>query len=231
MSNEEVLVYLKRQRERYKKMISRGEKSAFITEIVNYLKISRGHAIRCLSGKSQVRQKKPGPAFRYGPDLLVHLKRLYFLMRRPCSKRMRSAVKLWMASYENHVGDLGTEQKAKLMEISPASIDRLLSRTRREHGLATTHAPTSAWYKSHVPIRARDWSIKSPGHLQGDTVSHCGDSGAGLFASTLTLTDIDSEWTENRAFLTKSAVRVREALGGIEAALPFTPSSSTQAAS
>lgn len=222
MSHEDVLVYLNRQRERYRELVSRKEKSALITEVMIFLRITRGHAVRCLGGKSQIRHPKPGPAFRYGPDLLVHLKRLYFLMRRPCSKRMRAAMAIWLPAYERRVSDLLPEQRQKLLEISPASIDRLLSRTRSEQGLSTTHAPTSAWYKAHVPIRARDWNIKTPGHLQGDTVSHCGDSAAGLFASTLTLTDIDSEWTENRAFLTKSAARVKEALGRIEARLPFT---------
>jgi hypothetical protein len=222
MSNEDTLIYLNRQRERYRELTSRKERSALVSEVCKFLNISRDHAIRCLNGKSQVRHTKPGPAYLYGPDLIVHLKRLYFLMRRPCSKRMHPAMALWMPSYERHVSDLKAEQRQKLLSMSPASIDRLLARTRQEHGLSTTHAPTTAWYKVHIPIRARDWNIKSPGHLQGDTVSHCGDSGAGFFASTLTLTDIDSEWTENRAFLTKSAARIKEALSEIEASLPFT---------
>ena len=221
MSNEDTLVYLNRQRERYRELISRKEKSALVTEVCKFLQISRDHAIRCLNNRSQVRHHKPGPAHLYGPDLIVHLKRLYFLMRRPCSKRMQDAIPLWLVFYERHFSDLSREQKEKLLKISPASIDRLLSRTRKEHGLATTHVPRGAWYKAHVPIRARDWNIKSPGHLQGDTVSHCGDSGAGLFASTLTLTDIDSGWTENRAFLTKSAAKVRDALSDIETKIPF----------
>jgi len=221
MSNGDKLVYLTRQRERYRELISRKEKSDLITEVSNYLQISRDHAIRCLNGKSQMRQRKPGPEFRYGLDLLVHLKKLYFLMRRPCSKRMSEAMSLWLPFYERHVPNLSPQQKEKLLAMSPSSIDRLLARVTPEHGLATTRAPTSAWYKTHVPIRAKDWNIKSPGHLQGDTVSHCGDSGAGIFASTLTLTDIDSGWTENKVFLTKSAARVREALEEIEKGLPF----------
>lgn len=221
MSNQDILTYLSRQRERYRELVTRKEKSLLITEVMLYLAITRDHAIRCLGGKSQVRYRKPGPAFLYGPDLFAHLKRLYFLMRQPCGKRMHAAVRLWLPSYESRVSDLKLEQKEKLLTMSPATIDRFLKPIRQEHGLSTTHAPNSAWYKAHVPIRARDWNIKSPGHLQGDTVSHCGDSGAGLFASTLTLTDIDSEWTENRAFLTKSAARVREALGDIESHLPF----------
>ena len=144
MSNEDVLVYLKRQRERYQELVSRLEKSALITEVMNYLQVTRGHAIRCLGGKARLRQRKPGPAFRYTEDLLKHLKRLYFLMRRPCSKRMHAAMNIWIASYEQHVQDLSPEQKQKLLEISPASIDRLLSCTRSEHGLSTTHAPSSS---------------------------------------------------------------------------------------
>jgi hypothetical protein len=134
---------------------------------------------------------------------------------------MHEAMSIWLPFYERHVTDLEPQQKEKLLAMSPSSIDRLLCRVKQEHGMSTTHAPTSAWYKTHVPIRAKDWNIKSPGHLQGDTVSHSGESGAGLFASTLTLTDIDSGWTENRAFLTKSAARIREALEEIEKGLPF----------
>ena len=221
MSNEETLAYLNRQRERYQELISRKEKSVLISEVAAFLGITRGHAIRCLTGKSQMRHMKSGPVHLYGPDLVVHLKRLYFLMRRPCGKRMKPALELWLPSYERRFFDLTTQQREKLLRISPASIDRVLFPLRQAQGLGTTQAPGSAWYKAHIPIRAKDWNIKCPGHLQGDTVSHCGNSGAGLFASTLTLTDIDSSWTENTAFLTKSAARVREALAEIELKLPF----------
>jgi hypothetical protein len=69
--------------------------------------------------------------------------------------------------------------------------------------------------------RAKDWNVKSPGHLQGDTVAHSGPSAAGLFASTLTLTDIDSGWTENAAVLGKDAKNIRNAIENIEKSLPF----------
>lgn len=221
MSNGDKFIYISRQRERYGQMISRKEKSSLISEVAEFLRISRDHAIRCLNGKALRRAKKPGPKVQYGLDIVAHLKRLYFLMRRPCSKRMKEAIPLWIESYSKRVSDLDNEQTQLLLRISPSSIGRLLTNRGNQNGLGTTKAPNSSWYKAHVPVRAKDWNIKSPGNLQGDTVSHCGDNGGGLFASTLTLTDIDSGWTENRAFLTKSAARVKEALEDVEKKLPF----------
>lgn len=221
MSNGDKQIYLGRQRERYKELMSRKSKTDLITEVVEYLKISRNHAIRCLNGRSRLRERKSGPSFKYGQSLVPHLKRLYYLMRQPCSRRMRDAIPLWLDSYEKRFGIIDPDIRKKILTISPASIDRLFKESRIQRGKATTTAPKTSWYKAHVPIRAKDWNIKSPGHLQGDTVSHCGESGQGIFASTLTLTDIDSGWTENRAFLSKTAPKIREALGSVEKKLPF----------
>ena len=49
-------------------------------------------------------------------------------------------------------------------------------------------------------------------YFQGDTVAHCGDSLQGAFTNTLTLTDIHTSWTENRATWCKSSVAIIEAL-------------------
>jgi hypothetical protein len=68
----------------------------------------------------------------------------------------------------------------------------------------------------------KDWNITAPGYAQVDTVSHCGEDASGAFASTLTLTDIDSHWTEMRATWTKRHGGIVEALRSIEKMLPFT---------
>ena len=54
------------------------------------------------------------------------------------------------------------------------------------------------------------------------TVAHCGDSAQGPFISSLTVTDIYSGWTENRALFTKQQAQVYRGLRSIEAILPFT---------
>jgi hypothetical protein len=52
-------------------------------------------------------------------------------------------------------------------------------------------------------------------------VAHCGDSAGGQFANTLTVTDLGSTWTENRAIWTKNQESIKNTMLDIEAHLPF----------
>ncbi len=60
-----------------------------------------------------------------------------------------------------------------------------------------------------------------PGFIEADTVAHCGVSLAGEFINTITMTDIYSGWTENRAMWKKESATVLSAISSIETALPF----------
>ncbi len=57
--------------------------------------------------------------------------------------------------------------------------------------------------------------------MEADTVAHCGNSLAGDFAWSLTLTDILTAWTEIRATWNKGAGGVCEQIEAIELQLPF----------
>ncbi len=58
--------------------------------------------------------------------------------------------------------------------------------------------------------------------MEADTVTHCGNSLAGDFIWSLTMTDIHTTWTENRATWNKGATGVLAHIQDIEAKLPFT---------
>lgn len=221
MNNGDKSFYLERQRNRYQDLTTRRAKSDLIDEVMAFTGFTRDHAIRCLNGRSGAPGMRRGPKRRYGGTEVVHLKRLYFLMRQPCSKRMTKALAAWLPFYENHYGILDEQDRMNLLSMSPATLDRLLKEVRASKGIGATTPPGTQWYKAHVPIRAKDWNIQSPGHLQGDTVAHCGSSMQGHFANTLTLTDIDSGWTENRAVGRKDARRIKEAIETVERGLPF----------
>jgi len=221
MSNEDKIVYITRQRERYKEFQTRNGKHLLINEVVAYLKISRDHAIRILNDKTRIRKLRSGPKIRYTDDLLPHLKKLYFLMRQPCVKRMREALPRWLDSYQKHYGQLDPVQIEKIKTISAATLGRKLSLIRKQSGMNATKPPRYSWYKSAVPIKPKDWDVKTPGHFQCDTVAHCGTSLEGSFMNTITLTDIHTGWTENFAIFTKSAARVREGLINMENRLFF----------
>ena len=76
--------------------------------------------------------------------------------------------------------------------------------------------------KNQIPIRTDNWDITKPGFCEADTVAHCGNSLSGDFAWSLTLTDIFSAWTENRAIWGKGSLGVLEQIRDIEKRLPFT---------
>ena len=51
--------------------------------------------------------------------------------------------------------------------------------------------------KSSIPIRTfADWQEDSPGFLEVDLVSHCGDSSESLYLTTLSTVDVASGWSE-----------------------------------
>ena len=41
-----------------------------------------------------------------------------------------------------------------------------------------------------ITISLAQWEQREPGHLEGDLVAHCGNTTAGVYVNTLTVTDI-----------------------------------------
>ena len=196
---------------------TRKEKSKILDEFCAVNDYNRKHAIRILNKGDGSRMRKPGPASKYNRiDVLKALKELWQLMNEMCSKKMKVAFVDWLPFYECH-----DEVQVLLMQMSSSTIDRLLRPYRKPliKGISTTK---KSYFKNKIPIKLLDEEIKIPGYVEGDTVAHCGISAGGEFASSLTITDLCSGWTENRAMLTKKAEKVTEKLKDIEDRLPFT---------
>ena len=65
------------------------------------------------------------------------------------------------------------------------------------------------------------WDESHPGYLEADTVAHCGESMAGMFAFTVDLVDIATGWTEQRAVWGKGETGVFAQIRDVEKKLPF----------
>jgi hypothetical protein len=199
-------------------------KSQILDEFCQVCGYCRKYAIQLLSRKPRTRQRKPGPKKEYDHAVLEPLKALWLLSEQMCSKRLKAALAIWLPFYEQARGSLDPIVRQKLLRISPAAMDRLLKKTRASYpakGLSgTRHGPEAL--KHRIPIRADNWDIKQPGFLEADTVAHCGNSLAGDFVWSLTMTDIFSQWTENRAVWNKGAAEVLEQVRQVEQELPFT---------
>lgn len=101
------------------------------------------------------------------------------------------ALREWLSHYEKECDDLDDITRFQLYGISPATIDRLLKPLRIEYptkGLCGTKL--GRVLKTQIPIKTDHWEITQPGFMEVDTVAHCGNSLAGDFVWSLTMTDI-----------------------------------------
>lgn len=210
---------------RYKNA-SRKEKNLILNEFCATLNYHRKHAIRVLRKFKRFRKtqkQKPGRAPFYSqPQILKPLKKIWLTANLPCSKRLKAILPLWIPGYNELFGPLTPKVSQALLQISPATIDRILAHSRiryKKHGRSTTKPGTLL--RKQIPIQTNQWNESRPGFLEADSVAHCGDSLSGIFAYTLDFVDIATGWTEQRAIWGKGESDVLQQIKNIEQSLPF----------
>ena len=223
MGKNERQAYLKAIRLRYRRA-TKKTKAIILNEFCAVCGYNRKYAIRVLNRRGTARKpNRPGRKPVYSSSkLLTPLKRLWFACDQMCSKKLKSAIPLWLPFYETAYEPLSAEVQDKLLSISAATIDRVLkpvSVKQGRKGLGGTKP--GSLLKNQIPIRTHHWDISEPGFMEADTVAHCGNSLAGDFIWSLTMTDIQTTWTECRATWNKGATGVLEQIKDIEASLPF----------
>jgi hypothetical protein len=167
--------------------------------------------------------KRSGPKVIYDPvEMLPVLKCVWLASDQLCSKRLKAALPEWLEHYQRRGAPLGEAFKKKLLQISPAQIDRLLSPARVKHpkkGICATRPGTIL--RHEVPTRGGPPDTSKPGSVEADTVAHCDDSTEGDYINSITFTELYSGWTENRAVWNKSAGAVLVELKALETVVPY----------
>lgn len=225
MGKQERRVYLEAIRARYRRAKKAG-KTAILNEFCAVCGYHRKYALRLLSApfrRKKALPKKPGPTSRYDtPELVEALRTIWLASDQLCSKRLKAALPLWLPHYASSFSPLLPETIRALNMISAATIDRLLKPIRAgagRRGLSGTKPGTLL--KKQIPIQVGIWDVTQPGFMEADTVAHCGDSLAGDFVWSLTMTDLCTGWTECRATWNKGADGVMTQIKAIRKALPF----------
>jgi len=222
MGKHERRAYLEAIRGRYRKA-NRAGKARILDEFCAVCGYHRKYAIRLLGRKKPVSTpRRVGRKPRYDhPQLLEALRRIWLASDQLCGKRLKVALPLWLPHYEAEHGALPEAVRAGLLAASASTLDRLLQAVRVAHpkGLCGTRPGTLL--KKQIPIRCEHWDVTQPGFIEADTVAHCGNSLAGDFVWSLTMTDILTGWTECRATWNKGSLGVITQIKAIETALPF----------
>jgi hypothetical protein len=211
-----------RLRQRYK-LSPKQKRHKLLDELCDLSRMNRKYLIRKLNQKSNRKLKKPGPKPTYTPEVyLPILKPIWLACDQLCSKKFKAALPMWLPFYEEAHEKLDDTLREKLLQISPATFDRLLKPLRavyRSKRYCGTKPGTLI--KNQIPIKTNQWEETQAGFLEADTVAHCGTSLEGDFVWSLTMTDILTAWTENRATWNKGAYGVALQIDDIEASLPF----------
>ena len=161
---------------------------------------------------------------RYDAEVQAALVTTWEAAGRICSKRLVPFLPQLVEVLERRgYLTLTDRTRERLLAVSPATADRLLSRrlqADKPRGRTTT-LPGSL-LKHHVPVRTfTDWDDLRLGFVEADLVAHCGTSTAGSYVHTLTLTDVSTGWTECLALPYRDQETVLRALKVGRERLPF----------
>ena len=185
-------------RDRYQSA-QRREKSRILDEFARITGYCRKHGMRLMRSERATRQSsRPGRRL-YDDAVCEALTVLWEASDRICSKRLKVMIPILVGAMERsgHL-DLDGAIKERLLQMSPATIDRALKEIRATAtGAPRRRTAGQTALRRSIPIRTfDDWDEPAPGHFEADLVSHSGPVAKGSFAQTLVLTDIATGWTE-----------------------------------
>lgn len=199
-------------------------KIEILDELCRNLNIHRKSATRLMTAKSSPALKRgqgSGGRQKYSQAAKNELKTLWREMGYLGAVRLKAALPDWLPFYEGPT--VNDTIKSELLLMSVATIERTLKDSKADlnRRLNTGTRREKTKHETVVPIKNFTEIPKEPGHCEVDCVAHCGGSISGTFIWTVTLTDMDSGWTECEAIWGKSGFAVRHALMEIEKRLPF----------
>jgi hypothetical protein len=202
-----------------------GERIKILDEFVALTGYHRKHAIRLLRAKPSAPEASREHNRLYDEAVRQALIVLWEAADRICGKRLKALIPMLVDAMERHGHlDLDPVIKAKLFQVSAASIDRMLANARLHiDGQRKRRKGVGSAIRRSIPVRTfADWRDPPPGFFEIDMVEHCGGPKTdGDFIHTLTLTDIASGWTECVAMRLRNQMLVIEGLEKAAADLPF----------
>jgi hypothetical protein len=224
MTRGSIKEYVEAIKGRYFRAIKR-EKSRILDEFTEVTGCHRKAAIRRLRCKKRLSERRRcGRPRLYGNEVVMALRTAWEATDRLCSKRLQPFLpELIPVLRRCGEKSMTADVEAKLIQMSPSTVDRLLHPWRNaggRHPLSTTRP--GSLLKSSIPIRTfADWEDDRPGFLEADLVAHCGESVEGFYLTTLSTVDVASGWSECIGVWGKGQDRVKAAVHRIRQRLPF----------
>ncbi len=214
--------------ERYR-AAGRADKGRILDELCKVTGWHRKHAIRKLGNRDEPSAAAPADTPRrrrptYGATIKDAIVALWEASDRICGKRLKVMIPTLLPALERHGRlELASSERALVLGISAATIDRLLVATKvAASGGRRRRVGFYSAIRREVPIRTfNDWNNPPPGFCEVDMVAHGGMSVAGSFIQTLTLVDVATGWTECLPLVTREGELVVEAMARAQSLFPW----------
>lgn len=216
--------YLRDLREEYV-LAGKKEKGRLLDEAGKRTGLARKVVTRNLNDGAQlVRGARKKRRVVYDGAVQAALVELWALFDYPCGQRLAPLLREQVPRLKGKGQWRCSEEVAgKLVRMSAKTADRLLAGEKRRLRLgAARRGGLSRLLLEQIPVKVADqWDRRQVGNVQLDFVSHCGQSTAGDYLSTLSAVDIASQWWEGEALADRTQGEGRRGLDAIRLRLPF----------
>jgi hypothetical protein len=147
-----------------------AKRSLLLDELCDLTGMNRKYVIRKLNKKKTKVLTRRGAKPTYEPDTyLPIIKPIWLAADQICGKRLKVVLEDWLHFYEEEFGPLEEAIRCKVLQISSATLDRLLKPIKtnlKGRGISGTKPGTIL--KNQIPIKTNQWEETKPGFMEAD---------------------------------------------------------------
>ena len=222
MTVNERYKYLRKMRERYQE-VGRQQRGKLLDEMQVVTGMHRKSLLRLMHSRLVRQERKRERQKAYGVDVDEALQVIARSLDYPCAERLTPSLRALAEHLSKHGAlQVSASVLQQLDKISVSTVERRLARLREDRArLSRRRSPSANSALRGVAMGRIPWDTQVPGHLETDTVHHCGPSASGEYAHTVQWVDVATGWNDRHATLGRSYTVMERTFDRLLGRLPF----------